>query len=233
MSRITTTPHCWGPTPRTRGAPADAQQQVLVARSNPANTGRSTPTANPAAADRVQPREHGALGWCRPPKLILRGPTPRTRGAPAAAGCRPDGCGSNPANTGRSKVSDAPPSASQVQPREHGALRPVAGWLERREGPTPRTRGAPTATPMIRPCCRSNPANTGRSLVSFRLSLLHGVQPREHGALALDLVVYLEQIGPTPRTRGAPTAPGPAVRLRGSNPANTGRSPRRTAWRDG
>ncbi len=178
----------------------------------------------------VQPREHGALVHDPRRHGVRRGPTPRTRGAPDWRPARGAGQGSNPANTGRSGLGEAPIFVWGVQPREHGALILGGGGGRGGWGPTPRTRGALRKAPLVTPAMGSNPANTGRSSPSTVPVSWQTVQPREHGALASPPRKPCMTGGPTPRTRGARLTLLLSRQIPGSNPANTGRSP---AWPQG
>ncbi len=91
-----------GPTPRTRGALRGVESHRRGLRSNPANTGRSAPSASGDHQTRVQPREHGALSPRKTAAARASGPTPRTRGAPSGSMSLVAAARSNPANTGRS-----------------------------------------------------------------------------------------------------------------------------------
>ncbi len=211
-----------GPSPLTRGNPADRVAGHQASGSIPAHAGQPPRTPGPAGDRWVHPRSRGAT---RPKSLrsrCQRGPSPLTRGNLGAVPQADGAPGSIPAHAGQPWWCWSPPGATRVHPRSRGATDVPQGFGSVEEGPSPLTRGNRVSSADAVPGAGSIPAHAGQPTSGSSCRSSRRVHPRSRGATGGEYIIRDSTGGPSPLTRGNPCTEGLRRDGDGSIPAHAG-----------
>ncbi len=211
-----------GPSPRARGAPLGKPGRAARMGTIPACAGSTLRGPGRRRPCRDHPRvrgEHLARSLSAATSL---GPSPRARGArvdladqAAVAGTIPACAGSTPQIArARMPVRDHPRVRG-----EHGGAggRSVGYW-----GPSPRARGARSATRATVPTGGTIPACAGSTWARSPPLALRRDHPRVRGEHARSPATEASVMGPSPRARGAHPGDVVEVEVVGTIPACAG-----------
>ena len=200
-----------GPSPLTRGTRVTVDVAAVDSRSIPAHAGNTLIVHLAAFGRPVHPRsrgEHDAWPWLNP---IRDGPSPLTRGTPAAP--------SRSSGVNRSIPAHAGNTATLVGT--------VIGYV----GPFPLTRGTLAAAILDFMASRSIPAHAGNTFALCGYVGTPTVHPRSRGE-HLDIGLSPDaEAGPSPLTRGTRLHLGGDRRISRSIPAHAGNTHRCPAAR--
>ncbi len=153
---------------------------------------------------------------------VLRGPSPRERGAPEPLAGLGAGEGTIPARAGSTVRASESSARSRDHPRASGEHAVSAAAVTRSMGPSPRERGAPGQSGGGAEQLRTIPAragSTGDSAGSTTASWDHPRASGEHLEIGLG---HDATTGPSPRERGAQRGHYPQRHRLGTIPARAG-----------
>ena len=213
-----------GPSPRTRGNRIYDNCTETIKGSIPAHAGKSWTYSFPPIRTGVHPRARGEILMTPKGYELTVGPSPRTRGNPAAVDAKRSGLRSIPAHAGKSDRLSAFRYRSRVHPRARGEIPCRDGGIGLSRGPSPRTRGNRFKRRGMVYYVRSIPAHAGKSLRTAIPAVSEWVHPRARGEIVSEPIPGGGSRGPSPRTRGNPVhLASLAIGVR-SIPAHAGKS---------
>ena len=150
-----------GPSPLTRGILQDQMRRVRTAGSIPAHAGDQNCYASSGRRAGVHPRSRGGSGVQRTNSVMVRGPSPLTRGIPEWYGLSERVERSIPAHAGDPSSKALLVKRGGVHPRSRGGSGGELASAVAGAGPSPLTRGIPERSRCGRSRCRSIPAHAG------------------------------------------------------------------------
>ena len=191
-----------GPSPRVRGIPGRPTAGGPPRGSIPAGAGNPMATVSLRSVSWVHPRGCGESGGYSSSPCRRPGPSPRVRGIPCGLVPSRERPGSIPAGAGNPPTLGRRSSTTGVHPRGCGESAAKGLYQITGDGPSPRVRGIPAATPPTPD--------------------VHGSIPAGAGNPSRGRDVHLGGGGPSPRVRGIRGALGGHARGAGSIPAGAG-----------
>ena len=175
---------------------------MTMERSIPACAGEPCLLRITANTGGVYPRVCGGTRRARTEVAQRQGLSPRVRGNPRPPRARYQGAGSIPACAGEPRLVDCTNVTYAVYPRVCGGTSLNAGTPVHPEGLSPRVRGNPTGTSLVRewrgsiPACAGEPSSWNGRGLRFR------VYPRVCGGTEFDMSDIRSLRGLSPRVRG-------------------------------
>ncbi len=192
-----------GPSPLSRGSPFVHWVRARQCGSIPALAGQPLAQMRSSGSPTVHPRSRGAaLNPATQPRQAS-GPSPLSRGSPAAQEIRSRRLGSIPALAGQPPDRIPARSVCGVHPRSRGAA--VHGRLSGvpAAGPSPLSRGSPLFTPHLTNMGGSIPALAGQPRRCRKSGRTSRVHPRSRGAAFVIFARRFGEVGPSPLSRGS------------------------------
>src|SRR5579875_3182432 len=217
-----------GSPPRTRGARPCEDHGPERVRITPAHAGSTCGPTVSAPRPRDHPRARGEHVGSPSSTSSPNGSPPRTRGAPQALWCAPEGRGSPP----RTRGAHGPRSRGEGCPLDHPRARgehlvprvPTDdAW-----GSPPRTRGARLVARNAVRSARITPAHAGSTWTPESRGAESPDHPRARGEHIGGSDAAAAIGGSPPRTRGAPFGGHVALPIRRITPAHAGSTPQRS-----
>ena len=219
--KVVTAPE--GPSPPTRGSHPCPIRWCPRFRSIPAHAGKPQIFVFIERSSGVHPRPRGEAGVMCSATISVRGPSPPTRGSLVNDLPVQHDHGSIPAHAGKPEPVPAPRPLSGVHPRPRGEATCGPCCASRGTGPSPPTRGSHPRAIRRYYMPGSIPAHAGKPRASAQRMGLPAVHPRPRGEAfgpSFDVSSYL---GPSPPTRGSPSASPDRQGAPGSIPAHAGK----------
>ena len=156
------------------------------------------------------------------------GSSPRLRGAHSMKRSNKAYFRLIPASAGSTLMHWPPPCSAPAHPRVCGEHYRHRSRRMKREGSSPRLRGAPSSRRRTWDWSRLIPASAGSTQAASVVSRLSGAHPRVCGEHVKDESEDTEEVGSSPRLRGALVTPQEDGILIGLIPASAGSTPE---WR--
>ena len=216
-----------GSSPRARGARRPLLLRQLPNGIIPACAGSTRAPSSVCPGRRDHPRVRGEHLYLGGGADVTPGSSPRARGARGAAPPRRPRRGIIPACAGSTRCSCRAPAWRRDHPRVRGEHKGVSARLLRKEGSSPRARGAPRGRTGGTRCARIIPACAGSTSAWARRAPTTGDHPRVRGEHNRPFATVATPLGSSPRARGAQPDHGGHRRRQGIIPACAGSTGRR------
>ena len=131
-------------------------------------------------------------------------------------------CGSSPHTRGAPVGVEVVGERTRIIPAYAGSTPGLGQWSRRDVGSSPHTRGARQAILPVSSLARIIPAYAGSTLFAIIIQLVDEDHPRIRGEHELRTSLFVEVVGSSPHTRGAPRLAQARLRRRRIIPAYAG-----------
>ena len=220
-----------GLSPRVRGNPGRVEKNSTNWGSIPARAGEPQNLPSDWPKDRVYPRACGGTRDTYVASKDTNGLSPRVRGNPNRGRGSPSRARSIPARAGEPYISLPTSQRPPVYPRACGGTRWSSEISSVMMGLSPRVRGNHDEGVALHHALRSIPARAGEPNDYAGAADPVQVYPRACGGTPRDAGNDRSGGGLSPRVRGNPLQPPPALDLNGSIPARAGEPQRQSpSW---
>ncbi len=219
-----------GSSPRLRGARDQGNTTECTNRLIPASAGSTGGRKPCCMCHWAHPRVCGEHYARTSEPLRLRGSSPRLRGAPSGWECDGGVNGLIPASAGSTLMHWPPPCSAPAHPRVCGEHYRHRSRRMKREGSSPRLRGAPSSRRRTWDWSRLIPASAGSTHSRHHAEQYQTAHPRVCGEHPGDPQTPEISDGSSPRLRGAHVTPTTLPVQRRLIPASAGSTRGASGW---